>query len=157
MAVEAFKHAAGVDMIFVPYPGNPQAVTALLGHNIDVALSAYPVVAGLLSGKLRALVTTNPARIEPLPDLPTVAESGYAGYGLDFWMGVVAPARTPPETISLLSRWFSAAVQAPETKAKLREQGIYPVGTCGADFAAFIRRQSEEYGRIIREANIKLE
>jgi tripartite-type tricarboxylate transporter receptor subunit TctC len=72
-------------------------------------------------------------------------------------MGVVAPAKTPPETISLLSRWFAATLESPETKAKLREQGIYPVGSCGADFAAFIRKQSEQYGRIIREANIKVE
>jgi tripartite-type tricarboxylate transporter receptor subunit TctC len=158
MAVEALKHVAGVDMIFVPYPGNPQAVTALLGHHVDVAVTGYPVVSGLIgSGKVRALATTTPDRIEPLPDLPTVSESGYAGYGLDFWMGIVAPARTPTETISMLSRWFAGAVQAPETKAKLKEQGIYPVGSCGADFAAFIRKQSQEYGRIIREANIKLE
>jgi tripartite-type tricarboxylate transporter receptor subunit TctC len=158
MAIEALKHVAGVDMIFVPYPGNAQAVTALLGHNVDVAVTGYPVVTGLLnSGKLRALAATTPARSEALPDLPTVAEFGYAGYGLDFWMGVVAPAKTPPETIALLSRWFDAAVQSPETKAKLRERGIYPVGSCGSDFAAFIRKQSEQYGRIIREANIKLE
>jgi tripartite-type tricarboxylate transporter receptor subunit TctC len=158
MAIEALKHVAAVDLIFVPYPGNPQAVTALLGSNIDVALSGYPVVAGLVSsGKLRALAATTPERIEPLPDLPTVAEFGYAGYGLDFWMGVVAPAKTPPETISLLSHWFAAAVQSPETKAKLKEQGIYPAGGCGADFVEFIRKQSDEYGRIIHEANIKLE
>jgi tripartite-type tricarboxylate transporter receptor subunit TctC len=70
MAIEALKHVAGVDMIFVPYPGNAQAVTALLGHNVDVAVTGYPVVAGLVnSGKLRALATTTPARIEPLPDL----------------------------------------------------------------------------------------
>lgn len=145
MAIEALKRIAGVDMIFVPYPGNPQAVTAVLGHNLDVALSGYPVVAGLVSsGKLRALATTTPARIEPLPDLPTVAESGYAGYGLNFWMGLVAPAKTPFETTSTLGRWFVAALQSPETKAKLKEQGFYPVGSCGADFAAFIRQQSAE-------------
>jgi tripartite-type tricarboxylate transporter receptor subunit TctC len=158
MAIEALDHVAGVDMIFVPYPGNPQAVAALLGHNVDAAVTGYPVVTGLVnSGKLRALAATTPARSEALPDLPTVAEFGYAGYGLDFWMGVVAPAKTPLETVSLLSRWFAAAVQAPETKAKLKEQGIYPIGSCGADFAAFIREQSDQYGRIIREANIKLE
>jgi len=158
MGIAALKHVAGVDMIFVPYPGNPQAVTALLGHNIDVVSTGYPVVAGLLtSGKVRALATMTPDRIEPLPDLPTVAESGYAGYGLDFWMGVVAPAKTPQETTSMLGRWFAAAVQSPETKAKLKEQGIYAVGRCGADYAAFIRQQSDAYGRIIREANIRLE
>jgi tripartite-type tricarboxylate transporter receptor subunit TctC len=158
MAVEALKHAAVVDILFVPYPGTAPSLTALLGHQVDAALTGYPVVAGLIaSGKLRALATATPDRIEPLPDLPTVAESGYAGYGLDFWMGLVAPAKTPAETTATLSRWFAAAVQAPETKAKLKEQGIYPVGQCGADFAAFIRQQSNEYGRIIRDANIRLE
>jgi tripartite-type tricarboxylate transporter receptor subunit TctC len=158
MAFELLKHAADVDMTFIPYPGNPPAVTAVLGGYVDAAITGYPVAAELLkSGKLRALATTTPARIERLPDLPTVAEFGYSGYGVEFWMGVVAPAKTPPDTISLLSRWFAAALQTPETKTKLVVQGIYPVGSCEADFAAFIRKQYDDYGRIIQASNIKAE
>jgi tripartite-type tricarboxylate transporter receptor subunit TctC len=158
IAVEALKHAANVDVTFVAYPGNPPAVTALLGGHIDAVITGYAVVAGLVkSGELRALATATPARIEPLPDLPTVAETGYRDYGFEFWMGVVAPAHTPPETISRLSGWFSAALRQPETKVKLASQGLYPTAVCGADFGTFLRKEHDVYGRIIRDANIKLE
>jgi tripartite-type tricarboxylate transporter receptor subunit TctC len=125
---------------------------------VTAVLTGYPVVADLVkSGKLRALATTTGTRIEALPDVPTVAETGYRDYELDFWIGVVAPAKTPKEAISQLVHWFQMALQAPETKSKLLAQALYPVGRCGADFAAHIRKQYTEYGRIIREANIKAE
>jgi len=158
IAVESLKHMAKVDVIFVAYPGNPPAITALLGGHIDAVITGYSVAAELVkSGELRALATTTPARIEPLPELPTVAETGYRDYGFEFWMGVVAPARTPPETISLLSGWFTAALRQPETKVKLESQGLYPSAVCGADFGAFLRSQYQAYGRIIRDINIKPE
>jgi tripartite-type tricarboxylate transporter receptor subunit TctC len=158
IAVEALKHAAKVDAIFVAYPGNPPAVTALLGGHIDAVITGYPVVAGLMkSGELRALATTTSARIEALPDLPTVAESGYKDYGFEFWMGVVAPAHTIPKTISLLSGWFTAALRQQETKVSLAAQGLYPSAACGADFGAFLRKEYEAYGRFFRDGNIKLE
>jgi len=158
IAVESLKHMAKVDVVFVAYPGNPPAVTALLGGHIDAVITGYPVVAALVkSGELRALATTTPARIEPLPELPTVAETGYGDYGFEFWMGVVAPAHTPRETISLLSGWFTAALRQPETKVNLASQGLYPSAVCGADFGAFLRTQYDAYGRIIRDTNIKPE
>jgi len=156
IAFEMLKRAAAVDMTFVPYPGNAPAVTALLGDHVTSVLAVYPTVAEQIkAGKLRAVVTTSPTRIEALPDLPTVAESGYQGYAEEAWFGLVAPAKTPRETVTQISGWFTAAMAAPETKTKLLSQGLYPVGVCGADFAAFIRSQHEAYGQIIREANIK--
>jgi tripartite-type tricarboxylate transporter receptor subunit TctC len=76
---------------------------------------------------------------------------------VEVWFGVVAPAKTPTSGISLLADWFTAAMQAPEVRAKLALQGLHPVGTCGANFGAFLRKQYDEYGLIVREANIKLE
>jgi tripartite-type tricarboxylate transporter receptor subunit TctC len=73
------------------------------------------------------------------------------------WFGVVAPAKTPKEIVSQLSSWFSAALQAPEVRAKLAVQGLYAVGTCGADSAAFLRKEYDGFGRIIREANITVD
>jgi tripartite-type tricarboxylate transporter receptor subunit TctC len=70
---------------------------------------------------------------------------------------VLAPARTPKNAVSQRAEWFTAALQAPEVKRKLVAQGVYPVGMCGADFAALLRKQYDEYGRVIREANIKAE
>lgn len=156
IAFEMLKRAAAVDMTFVPYPGNAPAVTALLGDHVTSVLAVYPTVAEQIrANKVRAVVTTSPTRIEALPDLPTVAESGYQGYAEEAWFGLVAPAKTPRETVTQISGWFTAAMAAPETKTKLLSQGLYPVGVCGADFAAFIRSQHEAYGQIIREANIK--
>jgi tripartite-type tricarboxylate transporter receptor subunit TctC len=96
-------------------------------------------------------------RIEPLPDVPTVAESGYQDYEAISWMGVLAPAKTPRETISQLATWFTAAMQVSEVRAKLVVQGLYPAVTCGADFAALLRKEYDEFRRAIREANIKAE
>jgi tripartite-type tricarboxylate transporter receptor subunit TctC len=113
--------------------------------------------AHLKAGTLRALVTSARTRIGPLPDLPTVSESGYRDYEVDLWWGVFAPAKTPRQTVSELARWFTEALQAPELKAKLAAQGFSPVGRCGADFASLLRKQYDDYGRIIRDAHIVTE
>jgi tripartite-type tricarboxylate transporter receptor subunit TctC len=148
-------HAANVKMTFVPYAGPGPAVNALLGGHVTSVFVPYPAVAGLLNaGKLRALAISSRTRFEALPDVPTVAESGFRGYEMDIWFGVVAPAKTPNATSSRLADWFSAALQASAVKAQLAVQGLYPVGICGTEFAAMIREKNEEYGRVIRDANI---
>jgi tripartite-type tricarboxylate transporter receptor subunit TctC len=158
IAFEKLKRAANVEMTFVSYPGGAPAISALLGEHVTSVLAAYSTVAGQLSSaKLRVLVVATKTRIEPLPDVPTIAESGYKDYQLDFWLGLVAPAKTPKETTSRLAGWFTAAIQAPEVKAKLVAQGMYPAVTCGADFTAFLRIQYDDFGRVIHEANIKAE
>jgi len=158
IAIEVLKRVANVNMIYVPYPGDAPAVSALLGEHVTSAMVTYPAAAEQLkAGKLRALATASRSRIEPLPDVPTVAESGYQDYEADTWFGVVAPAKTPAETISQLAGWFSSAVQATETKPKLIAQGHFPVAICGTDFAAHLRKQYDDYSRVIREANIKAE
>jgi tripartite-type tricarboxylate transporter receptor subunit TctC len=115
-----------------------------------------PVAAQIKAGGLRALANVTPMRIEELPELPTVAEAGYKDFGaVDGWCGLLAPAKTPKATVSQIAGWFTTAMQVPDVRAKLVVQGLYPVGMCGADFGAFIRKQYDEYGRAIREANRK--
>jgi tripartite-type tricarboxylate transporter receptor subunit TctC len=158
IAFEMLRSAANIDMTFVPYPGTAPAVTALLGGHVTSYFGIYSVVSEQVkAGSLRALATAAPARIDLLPDVPTVAEQGLPGYEVDIWFGVVAPAKTPQATITQLASWFTAAMQAPDVKAKLLVQGMLPVATCGEPFGAHIRRQYEEFGRVIREANIKPE
>ena len=155
---ELFKHVAGVDMTYVPYTGGAPAVNALLGQHVTAVVANYSeVVEHLNAGKLRALAATGKTRIAPLPDLPTVAESGYKDFDMSVWFGLVAPAKTPNETVAQLGEWFTAAMQVPEIKQKLAGLMLYPVGTCGAGFAAHLRKQIEANARIIREANIKAE
>ena len=158
LTVERLKLRAKADIIFVPYPGYSPGIEALLGSHVTAALADYSsLVEHIKAGKLRALATTMPARIDQLPDVPTVAESGYKDFVAEFFVGLIAPAKTPKDTVSQIGAMFTAAMQPPDIKAKLAALGLFPNGTCGADFGAILRNDYEEYGRVIREANIKME
>ena len=105
-------------MTYIPFSGSGPTVNSLLGEHVTAMFAEYPAVAEQIkAGKLRALATASPARMEALPELPTVAESGYPGFEVDVWWGAFAPAGTPKEIVSRLSVSFTAAVQAPEVKA----------------------------------------
>jgi tripartite-type tricarboxylate transporter receptor subunit TctC len=156
IAVEMLKLAANVDMKYVPYPSQAAAVNALLGEHVTSGVITYVAVAERLKdGKLRALATASRTRVEPLPDVPAVAESGYKDYEAEVRLWLFAPAKTPKKAVSELAGWFTAAMQVPEAKAKLVARGIYPVGMCGADFADYFRKQYIEYGRVIRESGMR--
>jgi tripartite-type tricarboxylate transporter receptor subunit TctC len=156
VAIEMLKRAANVNLTYVPYAGNAPASNALLGGHVTSVFAVYPTVSELLkAGKLRALATAARKRIETLPDVPTVIESGYANFEVDVWLGLVAPAKTPKNTIFQIADWFTSALKAQEIKSKLASQESYPVGACGVDFGDYIRKQYDETGRIIRAANIQ--
>jgi tripartite-type tricarboxylate transporter receptor subunit TctC len=152
------KNAAKVDITFVPFNGNGPSINALLGGHVTSAYNSYSSVnSQLKAGLLRPLAVSSKTRIPPLPDVPTVAESGFKDYEVAPWFGVYAPAKTPKETVTQFADWLSAALKAPEVKNKLAVQELYPMGLCGADFAAFLRKQQEDYGRAIKETNFKVE
>ena len=157
IAIETIKRATGVNINYIPYQGTTPAVNALMGDHLTSVMSSYPNVSELIrSGKLRALATTTAKRIQSMPDLPTVAEAaGIKDFDVDIWFGVNAAAKTPRELTSQLATWFTAALKVPEVKAKLDAQGLFEVGACGEDYAAFLRKQYDDYGRSIRDANIK--
>jgi len=158
IAFEQFKLATKAEMIFVPYAGGVPAVNALLGQQVTSVLVTYSEASEQIkAGKLRALATASGNRITPLPDVPTVAESGYAGYESEVWLGLLAPAKTPEDNISQLAGWFVSSMKAPEVEAKLLALGLYPIGLCGKNFSEYIRRKNDAYDRIIREANIKVQ
>jgi tripartite-type tricarboxylate transporter receptor subunit TctC len=152
------RRAAGVNMTFIPFAGSPPVVNAILGGHVTAGLADFAVVAEQIkAGKLRALATISKRRIEGLPNVPTVGESGYNDYAVDVWHGLFAPAKTSNQVISQFASWFTAALHVPEIREKLVGQGLFPVGMCGAEFADVIRKQYDEYGRVIREANIRAE
>jgi tripartite-type tricarboxylate transporter receptor subunit TctC len=115
------------------------------------------VVEQIKAGKLRALATGTASRIEPQPELPTFDESGFKGLEIYNWFGVVAPAKTPKDTLAQLASWFTAALAAPESKSKLAAQYLYTGGPCGDRFGAFIRQRPNEYDKAIRDAGLKKE
>jgi tripartite-type tricarboxylate transporter receptor subunit TctC len=158
IAIEQLKQAAKADLIFVPFNGGGPVVNALLGNHVASGLTDYGLMGEhFKSGKLRALATAGQKRFEGLPDVPTVAEFGFKDYNLDVWYGLVAPARTPKEKIDQFVGWLTGALKDPGVREKLVDVGLYPVGSCGSEFATHLRTQYEEYGRIIPSLNIKVE
>ena len=158
IGIERLKRLAGADLTYVPYPGGATTINALLGEHITAAVLNWSEIGEhIVAGKARALATMAPQRIEPLPDLPTVAESGYRDFETDVRFGVVAPAKTPKDTVAQLIDWFRAALAAPQVKAKLVAQALYPHPKCGADFDAHLRRQKELYTELIRDLDFKTE
>lgn len=155
---EVIKRAANLNLTYVPYGGTAPAINALLGGHVQAVVADFPTVAGQLkSGTLRPLVTASGTRVAPLPDVPTLIETGLTKYETDIFYGLVAPAKTPPEALSQLSGWFDTAVRAPELKPKLDQLGLFVVGTCGAAFGSYLRKQVEDYSRVIREAGIQVQ
>lgn len=158
IAFEMLKRAAKVDITFVPYPGTTPALNALLGDHVSSVFGNYGDMSGQMkAGRVRALATASPARLAELPDLPTIAESGFPEFDADIWYGLVAPPKTPKDIATQLARPFAAAVRVPAIAEKLAGQGIYPAGICGAEFGVLVRKQFDAFGRIIREANLREE
>jgi tripartite-type tricarboxylate transporter receptor subunit TctC len=156
IGIERLKKLAKADLTYVPFPGGAPTVNALLGGHVTSAVLNWSEIGEQVkAGKARALATMALRHIEPLPDLPTVSESGYQGFETDVWFGVTAPAKTPKETAAQLIDWFKAALADPEVKGKLASQALYARPICGDDFNAYLRRQSELFAQLIRELNFK--
>ena len=155
VALELFKMMTGTDMVHVPYRGN--YMTDLLGGQVQAAFS--PIASALeyiRTGKLRALAVTTATRQEALPDVPAVAEFA-PGYEATGWYGLGAPSRTPAEIIEKVNRETNAALAEPQMKTRFADLGIAAVTGSPADFGNFIATETDKWGKVIREANIKLE
>ena len=153
---EMLKRAAKLEMQFVAFPGNPPAMTAVLGQHVTGVITGYASSAPLItSNQLRALVIGT--RIPQLPDVKSFTDYGYKDVEVNNWFGVIAPAKTPKDKLSQLERWFKEALQAPEVQVKLESLRLFPVGACGADFVAHIGMQYDKAGRAVREANLALQ
>jgi tripartite-type tricarboxylate transporter receptor subunit TctC len=155
IGLEQLKKAAGVNITYVPYAGATPVVAALLGQHVTSMFGSLSNISGQLkANQLRALAVAGPKRIEALPDVPTFAET-YKGFDVDVWFGVAVPAKTPKAAVTELIDWFTQAMQSADIQAKLDTQGLYPAVTCGDDFGTILRRQYDEYGRVIQESNLK--
>jgi tripartite-type tricarboxylate transporter receptor subunit TctC len=159
LAGEMFKKAAGLDMVFIPYKGSPGTVQGLLSGDvkfiIDGVTSSVPHIK---SGKFRVLATTGSRPIAALPGLPTLAaEAGLPGFDVVIWQGLVAPAGTPSDIIAKLHQEVLRIYALPDAKEKIAAAGLDPVTSTPAEFAAFIRSESERWGKAIKEAGIRLD
>ena len=156
LAAELFKMMAGIDLTPIYYKGTAPALTDLLAGQIPVMfvsnISALPHVK---AGKLKALGVTGAQRTALAPDIPTIAESGLAGYEAYGWYGIAAPARTPGAVIARVQAEVAKIAQSPVMKARLAAQGLELVGSTPAEFDAYIRSEIDKWRAVLKAAGVK--
>jgi len=155
LSAELFKSMAGIDLVHIPFKGSGQALIDVVAGRVSMIFdnmpSALPHIKG---GKLRALGVTGSKRSGALPEVPTIAEAGVAGYESLSWSGFAVPAGTPRDIVQRLNRETAVILLAPEMRQKLAEQGADPIGGPPEAFAEHVRREREKWGRLVRERNI---
>ena len=157
LAGEMFTSLAGVEMLHVPYKGSGPAVSDLLGGQVNYMFdSITSASAHLQSGKLRALAVTTAKRSPSLPDVPTMAEAGIAGYDVSPWFAVFAPAGTPKPVIQRLNKALLDAMKLPDVVERFKTIGAEPVGSTPEALAAHLERESRMWTRLITDRGITL-
>ena len=158
LAGELFKRTAGIDTVHVPYKGGGQAVSDLIAGHIGYSIEGLTVqLPQVKAGRLRALAVTGPHRVSSLPDVPTMVEAGLAGAEFQGWVGIAVPAATPKTIVARLYRDISGILATPEARAWFGEVGADARADPPDAFAAAIRTEHATWGRVIREAGIKIE
>jgi len=158
LAGEAFKHAAGVDLLHVPYKGSGPALTDLMGGQVQLMFDSMPSSMPFIqAGKLRALAVTTARRSTALPQLPTVAEAGLPGFDMSTWYGLWAPAGTPREVVARLGTEVAAIVRLPAVRERLLALGAEPVGNTPDEFAAFNRSELAKWARIVKQSGARVD
>lgn len=158
LSAELFSFMGGVKLLHVPYKGTGQALGDLIAGQVvlifDQPVSTMPLVK---SGKLNVLAITSAKRFSTLPEIPTVAESGIAGFESVSFAGVCVPGGTPKPVVDRLQTEISKVLKLPDVRDRLLRDGIEPVGNTPEEFAAFTRRERDKWGKVIRDAGVKVE
>jgi len=158
MTAELFNAASGLKMVHVPYKGSPQAIQDLVAGNVilmfDQVVSSMPQVN---AGKLRALAITSAQRFQTLPDLPTIAESGFPGFESVSFNGLAAPAATPREIVNRVQGEVAKALKTPELRERMLRDGMEPVGSTPEAFATFIRSERVKWSRVVKDLGLRVD
>ena len=156
LAVELLQNAGNFKVVQVPYKGAAPAITDLLGGHIPMAaLSIASGMPHIQGGKVRGLAVTSATRSPALPDVPTVAESGFAGFEANGWLGILVPNGTPPDVIAKLNGELTKVMQSAEMKKQLLAQGVEARTSTPEQFGALIKSETAKWGKIIADAGIK--
>ena len=158
LAMELLLMSQKIELVHVPYKGAGPVLTALLGNEISAFLSTFAsALPHVKSDRLRAYAVTSARRAETLPDVPTVAESGVAGYEYGTWYGLLAPAGVPRAIIEQLNKATVAVLNRPEIQQRYLVQGLTPIPSTSGQFAAYLRAETEKWTKVVRAAKIPLQ
>ena len=157
LAGELFKTTAGLDVSHIPFNGAGPAVLAVLGAQVQMGFSSLPAVRGqIANGTLRAIAVTTMKRAVAIPDVPTFDESGYPGFEVDFWQGLVMPGGTPRPVVNRMNAEMLKMLQGQEVKKRLDGLGFEAVGSSPDQFAQQIAAELAKWSKFIKQAGIKL-
>ena len=155
LAAEMFNTMAGTRLVHVPFKGNAEVYNALLGGHIKVHFSLVPSgIAHVRAGKLRVLAVTTGKRLPYLPDVPTVAESGYPSYEITSWQGVFAPAGTPRDVIAKINGELPELLKTPAMRKRMATEGADPVGSTPDEFAKRVASEINKWAKVARESGL---
>ncbi len=157
LAGELFNVLAGINMIHIPYKGTAPAIADIMGGHADLTFSDPSVLPQLQAGRLKVLGVSGNKRYPPLPDVPTVSESGLPGFDVVNWYPFMAPAGTPKELIARLNTEAVKALNSPDVRDKLMAQGLIPTPMSPDELGHFIREDYERWAKVIKAANVKLD
>lgn len=155
LSAELFKSMAAIDATIVPYKGSPAVITALRGGDVEVAFEMLaPVLPQAASGAVRVLAVGGERRAPALPDVPTVAEAGVAGYAASSWNAIAAPARTPPAVVDRLAREIARAIAAPDVRERLAAAGVTPRSSTPAELRRLLAADIDKWRAVIERSGI---
>jgi tripartite-type tricarboxylate transporter receptor subunit TctC len=156
LSAEMFRTIAGIDIVHVPYKGAGPAMTALLSNEVQVMMATTPVALTQVQAKrVRALAVSSRKRSKLVPDLPTIAESGFPGFETDTWYGVLAPLRTPATIVAKINGDINQLLKSREVQAQFEQQGAEPAGGTPEEFRGFAEAELARWTKVIRAARIE--
>ena len=158
LTAELFQRAAGIQLTHIPYKGASQAMTDLMGGQVDLYLASVPSAIGQIKGgKLRALAVTGAKRSAELPSVPAIAESGYQGFEVTTWYGLLFPAGTPEAIVRQMNTEVNQVLKQPDVRAKLAAEGGDVLGGTPGEFSALLKRDLARWGEIVKQSGAKVD
>jgi tripartite-type tricarboxylate transporter receptor subunit TctC len=158
VSTQYFLETAGIKVLHVPYKGTGPALQDTIGGQVQLIFGAIPTtLPHVKAGRLRALAVTTAKRVAAAPELPTVAESGYPGYEVTNWHGLVGPKGLPKEVVERLNREINGVITSEDMKKVLASDGLEPAGGSPAQFSEVLKNEAARWGKVVKEAGIKVE
>ncbi|GAB3659305.1 Bug family tripartite tricarboxylate transporter substrate binding protein [Ramlibacter alkalitolerans] len=158
LTAESFQKLAGIKLTHVPYKGASQGVTDVIAGSVQLYVSSIPtLISHIQSGKMRAIAVTSLKRVDDLPNVPTIAESGYKGFEAVTWFGILGPANLPKDMVARLNADINKALKDPELKKKMDAQGADILGGTPEQFATLIRDDIGRWGKIVKESGARID
>jgi tripartite-type tricarboxylate transporter receptor subunit TctC len=155
---EMFKLLTGTHIVHVPYNGSGPAITALLGSQVDIAISdPPPAISHIKNGSVRPLAVTTPRRSSAFPDVPTLAEAGVPGFEFTSWWGIFGPANLPAPIVDRMAKEVGKALQSADVKARLAAFSAEPVGNTPAEFAAAVKSEVAKFAKVVKDSHISVD